>query len=120
MKSRERIIAELFERYTWALATVTQFAAKLAEVPEEAAYEFEWSTKVVEASAEARVMAEVISVVWRRENTDNEVTAEMIRDTVMETMLRMAQSPARSTSPMANLVETAKLSAWAKLAQFCN
>lgn len=120
MKSRDRIIAELFERYTQALATVAKFAVKLAEAPEEAAYEFSWSTKVVEASAEARVMAEVISVVWRSENTDNEVTAEMIRTTVMETMIQMAQSPARSTSPMSNLVETAKLSAWAKVAQFCN
>jgi len=120
MNHREKVITTLFMQYEMAQTTVVAFAKKLTRAPEEACDEFEWSTAVVEASAEARVMAQVISVIWRRENSDDAVTVEMIRATALETTLRMAQSPARSTSPMSNLVETAKLSAWAKVVQACD
>lgn len=120
MKTKMQAMMVIFQGYTLSQEFVTDFATRLSSDPLNAHYELRWADSVVVAAAEARVMAEIITYTWRRENTDNEMTVEMIHETALAMVLSMARSTSRSTSPMANLVEDATLAAWAKVVQACD
>lgn len=88
--------------------TLAKFQQKLADDP---AYAFSWASDAMTAAAKLKVANVVLASIEKFP----ELTIEMVRKEAATQMRRAARYPARSTSPVSNVMEQEIGAAWAEL-----
>lgn len=114
-----------------AQALVVKFAEEVVKDP---AYKMGWSMDAFSAAARVKVSNELLR--WLEPRSEEELAAvnerraqegqppltdavllEIANEQVTRNALRLARSPARSTSPVSNLLEQEECRSWAELAE---
>jgi hypothetical protein len=117
MATTKTLTAELIaQRFTLDLEahthTMIEFSQKIATDP---AYAMKWGDNAVEAAGAIEVLNIVINCFNGSKEATPETLLELLITEANDRIMHNAMYPSRSTSPMANLIEVAKTTAWANV-----
>ncbi len=117
---RTRLLNSLFTDYQRAQEFLEKFTKRLSENPSgnNFFHQFEWALAEVHAAAKLKVTQEVLTAFWSSETRGEPLPLSTVRDYLRERVLSGARNPTRSTSPMSNLLNQAKLEALAELLEY--
>jgi hypothetical protein len=96
---------------SYAEEKIKEFHEKFLENP---SHHLEWAGNLFEQAAKLEVYGRVLQLKGQRPVPDDEVV-QHFSDFARDAAIRGARWPSRSTSPLANLSDQAKTSAWANL-----
>lgn len=117
---RTRLLNSLFTDYQRTQEVFEKFTQSLSENPSgnNVFHQFEWAYAEVHAAAKLKVTQEVLTAFWSSETRGEPLPLATVRDYLRERVLSGVRNPTRSTSPMSNLLNQAKLEALAELLDF--
>ena len=95
----------------------------IEEFEKDAAYTLSWSTETFSKAAQERVIKSVLSLIEEglaKEGVSNEEIMEVVSRVANAAVIKGAMYPARSTSPVSNIMATEELSAWANIVERIN
>lgn len=117
---RTRLLNSLFTDYQRTQEFLEKFTKRLSENPSgnNFFHQFEWALAEVHAAAKLKATQEVLTAFWSSENHGEPLPLATVKDYLRERVLSGARNPTRSTSPMSNLLNQAKLEALAELLEY--
>lgn len=117
---RTHLLNRLFTDYQRTQEALEKFTKSLSDNPSgnNVFHQFEWALAEVHAAAKLKVTQEVLTVFWSSETRKKPLPLATVKDYLREQVLSGARNPTRSTSPMSNLLNQAKLEALAELLEY--
>jgi hypothetical protein len=117
---RTHLLNRLFTDYQRTQEALEKFTKSLSENPSgnNVFHQFEWASAEVNAAARLKVTQEVLTAFWSSETRGEPLPLATVKDYLRERVLSGARNPTRSTSPMSNLLNQAKLEALAELLEY--
>lgn len=117
---RTHLLNRLFTDYQRTQEALEKFTKSLSENPSgnNVFHQFEWASAEVHAAARLKVTQEVLTAFWSSETRGEPLPLATVKDYLRERVLSGARNPTRSTSPMSNLLNQAKLEALAELLEY--